>query len=194
MIKKCSHDSFGHLKHKLWPKERLVVNLTIWFLTTKSWGIAPISLRAGGIQHTVRNLLTRATTFFYTSSQLEVCTQSCKPPKLQESQLWEFRDSHLGVPGQNDIWVLVPWPGTEYTIRGKVVASPKFEPWWVLWVCVCPWFVRAPKYCNYALTNLLFGLCRSVWVSEVLINLPNPISELQHTPLPPKCYEPRNAP
>jgi hypothetical protein len=33
-------------------------------------------------------------------------------------------DSHLGVLGQNDIWVLVPWPGIEYTIRGKVVAPP----------------------------------------------------------------------
>jgi hypothetical protein len=37
-------------------------------------------------------------------------------PKLQESQLWEFRNSHLGVPRQNDIWVLVSWLGTEYTI------------------------------------------------------------------------------
>jgi len=25
--------------------------------------------------------------------------------------------------------VLVPWPGTKYTIRGKVVASPKSRPW-----------------------------------------------------------------
>jgi hypothetical protein len=30
-----------------------------------------------------------------------------------------------GLPRQNDIWVLVPWPGIEYTIKGKVVASPK---------------------------------------------------------------------
>jgi len=31
----------------------------------------------------------------------------------------------LGVAGQNDIWVLAPWPGTNNIIRGKVVASPK---------------------------------------------------------------------
>ncbi len=31
-----------------------------------------------------------------------------------------------GLPRQNDIWVLVPWLGIEYTIRGKVVAS--FNP------------------------------------------------------------------
>ncbi len=27
------------------------------------------------------------------------------------------------------IWMLAPWRGQEYTIKGKVVASPKFEPW-----------------------------------------------------------------
>jgi hypothetical protein len=108
-------------------------------------------------------------------------TQNYGPPKLQESQLWEFRDSHLEILGQNDIWVLVLWPSTEYTIRGKAVASPKSKSWWVLWVLwvrVCPWFVRAPKRSNYALTNLLFGLCRSVWVIEFFVNLPSTIPKL----------------
>jgi hypothetical protein len=41
--------------------------------------------------------------------------------------------------------------------KGKVVASPKFGPWWVLWVRICLWFIRAPKCSSYALTNLLFG-------------------------------------
>jgi hypothetical protein len=87
-------------------------------------------------------------------------TKLWAPIVLQESQLWEFQDSHLGVPGQNDIWVLVPWPGTDYIVKGKGVASLKSGPWWVLWVRVCSWWVRASKCYNYALTNLLFGLCR----------------------------------
>ncbi len=128
--------------------------------------------------------LNKGYTLLETSFQSEVCMQSYGPLKSRESQLWEFRNSHLGISGQNDIWVLVPWPSIEYTIRGKVVASPKFGPWWVLWVRVYSWFVRAPKCSNYALTNLLFGLCRSVWISDVLINLLNPISELQHATLP----------
>jgi hypothetical protein len=45
------------------------------------------------------------------------------PQKLRESQLWEFRDSHLGVTKKNAIRMLVPWLGIEYSIRGKVVAS-----------------------------------------------------------------------
>jgi hypothetical protein len=38
----------------------------------------------------------------------------------------------VGISGQNDqndIWVLVPWLGVEYIIKGKVVAFPKFRPW-----------------------------------------------------------------
>jgi hypothetical protein len=35
-----------------------------------------------------------------------------------------FRDSRAGVLGQKAIWMPAPWRVTEYTIRGKVVASP----------------------------------------------------------------------
>jgi len=41
-----------------------------------------------------------------------------------------------GVPGKIAIWMWAPWRVTEYTIRGKVVASPKSGPWWVLCVRV----------------------------------------------------------
>jgi hypothetical protein len=57
-------------------------------------------------------------------------------PKLQESQLWQFFNSHFGVPGQNAIWMWVWWKGTKYTIRGKVMASHKSGLWWVLWVWI----------------------------------------------------------
>jgi hypothetical protein len=66
----------------------------------------------------------RATTLLETSSQLKVYMRSYVPPKLQESLLWEFWDSHLGILGQNAIWMWPPCRGTKYTIRGKVMVSP----------------------------------------------------------------------
>jgi hypothetical protein len=90
-------------------------------------------------------------------------------------------------------WRLSATP-IEYTIREKVVASPKFWPWWVLLVRICLWLICAPKYSNYTLTNLLFGLCRSMWVIKLLVNFPSPIPKLQHAHLPPKCYKPGSAP
>jgi hypothetical protein len=53
----------------------------------------------------VGNLLTRTITLFQSSSQSKVYKQSYEAPKLREPQLWKFRDSHLGVLRQNDIWI-----------------------------------------------------------------------------------------
>jgi len=62
-----------------------------------------IPLHADGVRHTIGKLSTRATTSLWTSFSLEVCLQSYGAPNLRESQLWQFRDSHLGVLGQKAI-------------------------------------------------------------------------------------------
>jgi hypothetical protein len=172
MSKMGSHDSFGYFKHKLWSKEGPGVRIHPNFLTCR-WRVT-------------YNWKALDKCYNFTLNLISIRGLHTK---FQESQLWEFRKPHSGVPGQNDIWMLVPWPCTEYTIRGKVVASPKSRLWWVLWICVYSWFVRAPKCSNYTLTNLLFGLCRSMWVIELFVNLPSPIPELQHVALPLKCCE-----
>jgi hypothetical protein len=55
---------------------------------------------------------------------------------------------------------LGPKPKARVTIGG----FPKSGSWWVLWVRICLWFVLAVKCFNYPITNLLFGLCRSMWM------------------------------
>jgi hypothetical protein len=115
MSKMASHESFGHLQHKLWSKE--------------GSGIDPTLVRAGRVRHTVGKLSRRATSFLQTSSQLEVRARNYEMPKSRESKLGQFRDSHLGVPGQKSIWMWPLWSGAEYTIWGKVVASPESRPW-----------------------------------------------------------------
>jgi hypothetical protein len=112
MFKMGSHDPFGDLKHKLWPKEGVgnqIANLTP---NHQKSGIALISLSASGLSHIVGKISSRAITLLETSLQSEVFKQSYGPPKSRESQFREFRDSNLGVSGQNDIWVLAPWPCT----------------------------------------------------------------------------------
>jgi hypothetical protein len=115
---------------------------------------------------------------------LEVYTQKYGPPKLREFLFKEFRDSNLGIPRQNDIWLLALWPCTKNIIKGKVVASFKSELWWVLWVHVYLWFIHAPKVSNYALTNLLFGLCRSMWIIESPVILSSPYPRALTCPSP----------
>jgi len=175
MSKMASYDLIGHLKHKLWSKERS--------------GIILISLCAGGVRHIVEKLSTRDIILLQTSYWLEVWKQNYGPPKSCESQLWEFRDSQLGVLGQNAIWMLVPKSAIEYIIRGKVVASPKSEPWWVLWVRVCPWHILARKVIQLCINWLIVWFVQvhvNDWVIVILLSL---ILELQHAPLPTKFYE-----
>jgi hypothetical protein len=59
----------------------------------------------GGLKHIFGKLLTKATTLFHTLPQSEVCTRNYGPPNCWESQLQEFQDPNLGVPGQKDIWM-----------------------------------------------------------------------------------------
>jgi hypothetical protein len=114
--------------------------------------------------------------------QLEVYIRSYGPPKLQESQFWEFQDSQLGNLGTK--WHLGVGfiARTRNTIKGKVVISPKFEPWRILWVRVCPWFIHATKMLHYALINLLFSLCRFVWIIDLLVIHLNPHLEIPTRP------------
>jgi len=84
---------------------------------------------------------------------------SCGSPNFGD-----FKIPNLWILGQNDIWVQALWPSTKNTIKGKVVASPKFGPWWVLWICVYSWLVYALK---------VFQLCTNqliVWFVQVHVN------------------------
>jgi hypothetical protein len=62
MSKMGSHDPFGHFKHKLWPKEGPRIKLANLIPNHYKLGIAPISLCAGGMQHTIGKISMRATT------------------------------------------------------------------------------------------------------------------------------------
>jgi hypothetical protein len=140
MPKMGSHCSFGHLKHKLWPKEGARSRTTSLTPDQKRSRIDPIYLAADDVPHTVRKLSTRATTLLQTALRSEVCSQSYGASKSQESQLSGFQESRAGIlcksRERKTIWMWAPWRGPEYTIRGKVVASPKSGPWWVLCVRV----------------------------------------------------------
>ncbi len=126
-----------------------------------------IPLHAGGVQHVVGKLSTRATTLVETSSQSEVCTWSYSLAKLWDSQPWWFRNSHLRVPWQKAIRMPLPQSGAEYTIWGKVVASSESGPWWVLWVRGHAWFVLAPKVLQPCVNQLVCWFCVGLleWVS-----------------------------
>jgi hypothetical protein len=190
MSKMGSHCSFERLKRKFWPKEGPGVELPgvcqFWLPTAKS-------------RESTRNTCFHTTCDIPLESsprELQLCFRPHFDPRsarkvmgLQSPGSPAGRD--FGTPARESresrerkaIWMWVPWRVTEYTIRGKVVASPKSGPWWVLCVRVARGWSQHQRCSNYALTTLC-GLCAGPceWIS--LSILPSPIPELQHAPLP----------
>jgi len=149
-----SHDPFEHLKHKLWPKEGPGVKLAIWLPTIKSQESTRFPCVQMACDTPLESFRRRIQLCFITHFNQRFAHKVRGPPKSWESQLWQFRDSHLGILGQKAIWMWASWRGTKYIIRGKVVASPKSGPWWVLWVRVARGLSWQQKCSNYALTTL----------------------------------------
>jgi hypothetical protein len=66
---------------------------------------------------------------------------------------------------------------------------PKFGPWWVLWVHVYPWFVRAPKVFHMH-NNQLVVWCVQVHVSNwFACQSPNPYPIAPAHPSTPKVLQ-----
>jgi hypothetical protein len=152
------HDPFWHLKHKLWPKEGSKVELAIWLPITKSWESSQFPC----VQVKCHILLESSwwrLQLNQRSTKKVMGPQSHKSPNFGNfrTPIWESWD-------KNAIWMWASWRGTKYTIRGKVVASPKSRPQWVLWIRVCPWLFLAPKVLKLGTNQIV------VWFVQIRVS------------------------
>ncbi len=100
MFKMGSHDLFGHLKHKLWPKERLGIKLAVWLLTTKSQESTQFPRVQVAHDILLESFQQGLQLCFRPHCNQRSAHKVMGVPKSRESRLWEFRDSHLGIPRQ----------------------------------------------------------------------------------------------
>jgi hypothetical protein len=145
MSKMGSHDPFGYLKHKLWPKEALGVKLPIWLLITKSqesFGFPcvkvayhiPLENSQQGQNFCFRPHL------YQRSINKVMSLQSCKSFNFGNFEIptWESRDKMtFGCSSCGQAQRILQ--------GGRWWRLLKFRPWWVLWVRVCSWLIHAPK-------------------------------------------------
>jgi hypothetical protein len=114
MFKMGLYCSFGHLKHKLWPNERLP--------TTK---IRESDLLICRRRVTYRwKALHESYNFPLDGILIEGLLAKLWGSKVVGVPTWAIS----GLPRQKTIWMWALWLAIEYTIRGKVVASPKSGP------------------------------------------------------------------
>ncbi len=87
-------------------------------------------------------------------------------PKVAESQLWEFRDSHSGVPGQNGHLDVAPVERCKVYYKGKGGGFPQVRAVVSLVNSNCPWLVLAPKMLQLCTNHFVLVLCKFAWVIE----------------------------
>jgi hypothetical protein len=131
-----SHDPFGHLKHKLWPKEGLGVKLAVWLSTTKSQESTrfpcvqvlcnmPLKRYWQGLQLWFRSHLNQR------SAHKVMKPQSCGSPNVGKFRTpkWESPDKKsfgCGPRGEAQSilyggkWWLPPSPGRDEYCESKV--------------------------------------------------------------------------
>jgi len=81
-------------------------------------------------------LSTRTTTLLQTAFRSKVCSQVMGLQCPGRPRWWDFGTPTWESWEKKTIWMWALWTGLEYTVRGKVLASPKSGPWWVLCVRV----------------------------------------------------------
>jgi len=170
-------------------KRRAVSQIASLTSDQKKLGIDPIYLVAEGVRDTIEKFLMKATTLLETTSRSEVCSQSYGAPKLWESHLVWFRDSHLGVPRQKNHLDVGSMASHKVYYKGEGGGFPQVRAVMSLVCPCCPWLVFAPKVFQLCINHFVWVVCRPVWVSEAcqLFLVP---SQSSNTPLyPSKCCE-----
>jgi len=131
MSKMGSHCSFGHLRHKLWPKERSRVKLSIWLPTKKSQKSTQFTWLQKACNIPLKNSRRELQLCFKSHLDLRSARKVIGGQSRRSPNWCDFKTPTREFRERKDIWMWAPWPVTEYTIRGKVVASPKSGLWWV---------------------------------------------------------------
>jgi hypothetical protein len=188
------HDPFEHLKHKLWPKEKPRVKLLIWLPTTKSQESPWFPC----VQVACHILLER----------FQWRLQFCFRPHFNR----RFTHKIMGLqscksPNFENFGIQLGSPKTKWHLGDGLVARHREQykggRWWLLPSLgrgeSCEFvFARGlsmhQKCSNYILTNLLFGLCRSMWIIELLVTLPSPHLIILARRSTPKCRKPGSVP
>jgi hypothetical protein len=158
MSKMGSHFSFGHLKHKLWAKERSGVKLAIWLPTTKShestqfpcvkatWDI-PLESSRWGLQLCFKPHYDRR------SAQEVMRLQSRGNLRCYDfgTPTWEFRDKNVAPVKRRRVYYKGEGGGFPQ-VRAMVSLVCPNCPWWVLCVriargesCVSELLVVSPS-------------------------------------------------
>ncbi len=142
-----SHDPFGHLKHRLWPKESRKSNWQFDYRPLEVKNRPDFLTCRWRVTYRWKNLDKGYNFYLYLISIRSFHTKLWAPKVARISALGISKLPH-GIPGRK--WHLGVGPLARHIIyyKGEGGGFPQSGLWWVSWVRFCSWLVCAPKCSN----------------------------------------------
>jgi hypothetical protein len=187
------HCPFGHLKHKLWPKEGLESNWQFdsWPLKVRN----RLDFRACGWSASYRwKALDKGYNFALVLISIRGLHAKLWHPRVAGVPTLAISGLPLGSPRTKSHLDVGPVKRCRVYYKGEGGGFPQVRVVVSLMCLCCPWFVLAPKVLQLCTNHLALVLFRSVWVDKACqLFLTHPRALACPSTLP-KCCEPRNMP
>jgi hypothetical protein len=148
-----SHYPFGHLKHKLWPKERPKVKLAVWFSTIKN-------------QESTRFPCIQVACDIPLESSIKGLHTKLWGPKVVGVPTLAISGFPLGSPGTKSHLDVGLVERHKLYYKGEGGDFPQVWAMASLVSLSCSWFVLTSKVLHLCTNHLVLVLCRSVWVVD----------------------------
>jgi hypothetical protein len=175
-----SHCSFGHLKHKLWPKEGPRVKLAVWLPTTKSRGSTSSEIRFESATRRWKAFDERYN-FALDLVAIRLWSREIWASKVPGLQTGIVSGLQLGSPGKNSYLDVVSAVSCKVYHKGE---GGGFSQVWAVVSLVCLCLVLAPKVLQLCTNHFVWFVCRPVWVNEACQLFLVPSQSSNTPPLP----------
>jgi len=169
-----SHCSFGHLKHKLWPKEGSGVEFSgVEFPGVCQFCSRPLKVRN---RPEILGCKERATyrwkgldeTYNFASDRVAIWGLLAKlwGSKVPGVPFGAISGLPLGSPGRNSHLDVASVESCRVYYKGEGGGFPQVRAVVSLVCPCCPWLVLAPRVFQLCTNHFVWVVCRSVWVTK----------------------------
>ncbi len=159
-----SHCPFGHLKHKLWPKERSGVKLAVWLPTTKSQELTRFPCVQAMCDIPLEKALDEGYNFALDLITIGGLHKKLSTIKVAEVPIVTISRLPLGSPETKSHLDVAPVEWHRIYYKGEGGGFPQVQAMMSLVCPGCPWFILAPKVFQLCTNHFVLVLCRSMWV------------------------------
>ncbi len=160
-----SHCPFGHLKHKLWPKEGMRVKLAIWLSTTKSQELTRFCVCRWRATYRWKDL-DKGYNCALNLIWIQGLHVKLRRPKVTRRPTLAILGLPFGSPETKCHLDVGPMGSHRVYYKGEGGGFPQVQVVVSLVSLSCLWLILAPKVFQLCTNHFVLILCRPMWISE----------------------------